>query len=89
MMVATDFVKMFLGLAGWFMLAAAARILAGFVSIDSLPDHRRMDVPQLESCSLDDIEEGSNTNDNDDTIPKVPCKGITRNLQIAVIKNLS
>ena len=54
----------------------------------SILKHVGMSIPQSEGCSLNQVKDGGNGNDNDDTIPKAPCKRITRNLQIAVIQDL-
>ena len=47
-----------------------------------------MSIPQLEVFFLNDVEDGGNSNDKDDAVPKIPCKRITGNLQIAVIQDL-
>ena len=52
-------------------------------------DDRGMDVPQSKICSLDEVEDSGNSNDSDDTIPEVPCKCITRDLQIGVIEHFA
>ncbi len=54
-----------------------------------LPDPRIFDLPRSESQDLNNVEDGSDGNDNDDTIPKVSRKCITRNLQIAVIEEFA
>ena len=59
------------------------------LAFPSAPGHRAIGAPQSESCSLDDVEDGRNANDHDDTIPKVSCKRIPGDLQFAVIENLA
>ena len=51
-------------------------------------NHVGMSIPQSEGCFLNYVKDGGNGNDNDDTIPKEPCKCITRNLQMVVIQDL-
>ena len=47
-----------------------------------------MIIPQSEGLFLNHVEDGGNGDDNNDTVPKIPCKRITRDLQIAVIQDL-
>ena len=49
---------------------------------------RESSVPHSEGRFLNHVEDGGNGNDKDDTVPKVPCKRITRNVQMAVIQDL-
>ena len=91
MKVATDLVKRFLGLAGRVTLAAAAWSLAVAERSLATPflQIMQMHTPQSESRYLNNVEDGSDGNENDDTILKVLCESITRYLQFAIIENLS
>ena len=50
---------------------------------------RSVDIPHSQSCFLNDIEDGSNTNEHDNAIPEVSRISISYNLELGIVENLA